>query len=306
MTDYRIVSLLPSATEIVHSLGLIEYLVGRSHECDYPERVKELPVCTAPKFHPEGDSLTIHQRVSEILDRALSVYEVKVQLLQKLKPTHIITQAQCEVCAVSMADVELAVQEFLAPETQIISLQPNFLHEVWLDIARVAEMLQVECTSIIAGLKQRIERVSINSDRRQYRPHTACIEWIEPLMSAGNWIPEMVTLAGGDNLFGIAGQHSLWLEWQDLLHSDPEIIIFMPCGFDLPKTQAEVTQAFKDPRWQQLSAVQNHRVYLTDGNSYFNRPGPRLVDSLEILQEILHPESGDFSYYQTGWQKYSG
>ncbi len=306
MSDYRIVSLLPSATEIVHFLGLTNYLVGRSHECDFPESVKELPICTAPKFHPQGDSLTIHQRVSEILQRALSVYEVKIELLQELQPTHIITQDQCDVCAVSMADVQLAVQNFLSPDTKIISLQPNFLQEVWLDIARVGEMLGVPYSNLVAGLQERVERVKSISDRTQHRPRTVCIEWIEPLMSAGNWVPELVELAGGSNLFGTAGKHSPWLSWDELLASDPEIIIFMPCGFDLDKTAMEVHRAWTNPLWQKLPAVRHNQVYLTDGNSYFNRPGPRLVESLEILQEILHPNLVDSKHYRTGWCKYYG
>jgi iron complex transport system substrate-binding protein len=306
MSDYRIVSLLPSATEIVHFLGLTDYLVGRSHECDFPESVKRLPICTAPKFHPQGDSLTIHQRVSEILERALSVYEVKIELLQELQPTHIITQAQCEVCAVSMADVEIAVRDFLSPDTQIISLQPNFLHEVWSDIARVGEMLGVEHENLIAGLQERVEIVKAIGDRAKHRPRTVCIEWIEPLMSAGNWIPELVEIAGGVNLFGIAGKHSPWLQWEELLTSNPEVIIFMPCGFDLDKTAMEVHRVWSNPLWQKLSAVCHNQVYLTDGNSYFNRPGPRLVESLEILQEILHPVLVDSKHYQTGWCKYYG
>ncbi len=306
MSDYRIVSLLPSATEIVHFLGLTDYLVGRSHECDFPESVKGLPICTVPKFHPQGDSLTIHQRVNEILERALSVYEVKIELLQELQPTHIITQAQCEVCAVSMADVEIAVRDFLSPDTQIISLQPNFLHEVWLDIARVGEMLGVAYENLLAGLEQRVEQVKAIGDRAKHRPRTVCIEWIEPLMSAGNWIPELVELAGGVNLFGIAGKHSPWFQWNEFLASDPEVIIFMPCGFDLDKTAMEVHRAWTNPLWQKLSAVRHNQVYLTDGNSYFNRPGPRLVESLEILQEILHPELVDSRHYQTGWCKYHG
>lgn len=306
MTDYRLVSLLPSATEIVHFLGMTDYLVGRSHECDFPETVKELPVCTAPKFHPEGNSLTIHQQVSEILKQALSVYEVKVELLQELQPTHIITQDQCEVCAVSIADVESAVQDFLASDTKIISLQPNLLHEVWLDIARVGEILGVEYQHRIAELQQRVEQVRVTCSRVKHRPRTACIEWIEPLMSAGNWIPELIELAGGINLFGTAGRHSSWLQWEELLASDPEVIIFMPCGFDLDRTTAEVRQAWCNPQWQKLQAVPHNQVYLTDGNSYFNRPGPRLVESLEILREILHPELGESKHYQTGWRKYHG
>jgi iron complex transport system substrate-binding protein len=290
--SYRLISLLPSATEIIHGLGMVDHLVGRSHECDFPEGVQHLPVCTAPKFSPEGTSQQIHDRVTEVLHNALSVYRVDLELLRQLRPTHIITQSQCEVCAVSLSDVEAAVASLmhhdptLAP--QLISLQPNFLAEVWQDIERVAQALDLdpqpllqdrqrrlaECQGAIAGLPQ---------------PRVACIEWIEPLMTAGNWIPELVTLAGGIPVLAEAGKHSPWIGWADLSTAEPDVLVFMPCGFDLSKTAAEVAASFAaHPQWQELPAVRSGRVYLTDGNAYFNRPGPRLLDSLEILAEIFY------------------
>ena len=310
----RLVSLLPSATEILDVLGLSTYQVGRSHECDYPAAVSALPVCTAPKFDPVGTSAEIHDRVTELLTSALSVYRVSTDQLQELQPSHIFTQAQCEVCAVSLADVEAAVavnaakQSSEAPAPQVISLQPNTLAEVWADIRRVAQAVLGSAgippaEAAIAALSQRVEAVKAAIAPQTHRPRVACIEWPDPLMGAGNWIPELVTLAGGDPCFGTVGQHSPWLSWSELLAADPDIIILMPCGYDLPRTRTEAQPLINHPQWPDLAAVRQGQVYVTDGNQYFNRPGPRLVDSLEILAEILHPEAvKPHRYRGNGWQ----
>lgn len=302
----RIVSLIPSATEIVHSLGLTDALVGRSHECDYPPQVKDLPVCTEPKFNPEGTSLEIHDRVTDLLQSALSVYRVKTEVLEQLQPTHILTQAQCEVCAVSLADVEQAVGTLVSSQPQIISLQPNQLSELWSDLDRVATAFGISAAELTASLQQRIDRCTAKTQSLtpEERPTVACIEWIEPLMAAGNWIPELVNLAGGRSLFGTVGQHSPWLQWDELIGADPEAIVIMPCGFDLERTEQEAKILKQHPGWAELQAVKSDRVYVTDGNQYFNRPGPRLVDSLEILAEILHPNQFNFGYAGQGWRKF--
>lgn len=289
--DLRVVSLIPSATEIVALLGLTDRLVGRSHECDYPPQVKSLPVCTAPKFNPEGNSAEIHDRVSELLQSALSVYQIETETLAELQPTHILTQAQCEACAVSLHEVEQAVATLTQAQPQIVSLQPNTLADVWADIQQVGKALGVDATDALVPLKQRVDacRAMTAPLPSADRPTVVCIEWIDPLMTAGNWMPELVQLAGGTSLFGVNGKHSSWLEWRDLAIANPDVIIFMPCGFDLDRTQSEVRQ-IQHPQWMELKAVQTGQVYVTDGNQYFNRPGPRLVDSLEILTDILHPD----------------
>lgn len=306
MSQHRIVSLIPSATEIVAVLGVLDRLVGRSHECDYPASVRALPICTAPKFNPTGTSAEVHQRVTDILQSALSVYQVDTGVLEQLKPTHILTQAQCDVCAVNLTDVEAAVAQLTQVQPQIISLQPNTLAEIWADIRHVAAVLGVESEQTIAALQMRIAACDRSPGSPQAlaqtdRPTVACIEWSEPLMAAGNWIPELVTLAGGVPLFATIGQHSPWLEWDALVAADPDIVILMPCGYDLAKTQEDVKILTRHPQWQTLRAVQTHHVYATDGNAYFNRPGPRLVDSLEILSEILHPSSSQCCYEGQGW-----
>ncbi|NJL02584.1 MAG: cobalamin-binding protein [Spirulinaceae cyanobacterium SM2_1_0] len=302
MTNPRIVSLLPSATEIVAVLGLLPQLVGRSHECDFPSAVTALPICTEPRFTPEGNSREIHARVTTVLESALSVYRVKIEVLAELQPTHILTQAQCEVCAVSQRDVEAAVAELTGCQPQILSLQPMVLAEVWQDVQRVAELFDLEATPVVESLVKRAQTCQSQSARGA-RPTVACIEWIEPLMVAGNWLPELVALAGGESLLGSVGQHSSWLQWEELVQADPDVVVFMPCGFDLAKTRTEAEAALGAPHWLQLRAVQTGRVYVTDGNAYFNRPGPRLVESAEILAEILHPQLVGGQHQGTGWQQ---
>ncbi len=282
----RIVSLLPSATEILAVLGLQPYLVGRSHECDFPPGVESLPVCTAPKFDPHGDSQTIHRRVEDLWVQALSVYRLETATLQSLRPTHIVTQAQCEVCAVSLGDVEAAIGDWGTPSPQVISLQPAVLEDVWADIARVGAVFDRDTQEMVAGLRQQVQ----NLPPPHPQPTVACIEWIAPLMAAGNWVPELVRLAGGIPVFGADGKHSPWLSWAELAAADPEVVVFMPCGFDLSRTLAEAQAALADPVWQSLKAVQTGRVYATDGNAYFNRPGPRLADSTRILWEIFRQD----------------
>lgn len=318
MTAPRIVSLLPSATEILAVLGLGQYQVGRSHECDYPPEVAALPICTAPQFNPEGSSAEIHDRVTDLLIRALGVYRVEVEQLAALKPTHILTQAQCDVCAVSLGDVEAAVASLTGFHPQIISLQPNRLAELWDDLIRVSDAIggkaprpQTEVAMVedrtfrtIATLKQRIAACQRAVLAASHRPRVACIEWTEPLMAAGNWIPELVTLARAEPCFGTVGQHSPWINWDDLAAADADILVLMPCGYDLPQTRSDAQALTRHPQWPTLKAVQKGEVYVTDGNQYFNRPGPRLVDSLEILVEICHPDlPAAHQYRDSGWQR---
>ncbi|WP_008319560.1 cobalamin-binding protein [Leptolyngbya sp. PCC 6406] len=302
----RIVSLIPSATEIVDALGLGGCLVGRSHECDYPPAVKALPVCTAPKFDPAGDSATIHQRVTELLTSALSVYQVNLEVLEALRPTHILTQAQCEVCAVNLAEVEAAAAQLTGSQPQIISLEPNCLADVWADIERVGLALGAEQTvAVVAGLQGRVQTCVTQAAACAPKPTVACIEWIEPLMAAGNWVPELVQMAGGTSLLGTPGEHSPWISWEDLIAADPEIIVIMPCGYDLAVTRREAETLTHHSAWSTLKAVRQGHVYLVDGNQYFNRPGPRLVESLEILAEIFHPEVFGTGHRGQGWELWS-
>jgi iron complex transport system substrate-binding protein len=303
---HRIVSLIASSTEIVCALGLRSQLAGRSHECDYPESVKSLPVCTEPKFNVEGSSYEIDQRVKAIVQEGLSVYRIDAEKLRKLDPTIIITQSQCEVCAVSLRDVEKAVCSSLGSDVRIVSLEPNSLSDVWADIRRVADALGVSQAgeTLVRELTRRVDAIAARSAKLSPQPTVACIEWIDPLMAAGNWMPELVQMAGGVNLFGEAGKHSPWMTWEKLCASDPEVIIVVPCGFDMPRSQKDMAVLTRKPEWRGLRAARDQRVYLADGNQYFNRPGPRLVESLEILAEILHPRTFSFGHEGRGWRRF--
>ena len=303
----RIISLISSATEIVHALGFGEHLVGRSHECDYPASVQSLPVCTEAKFDPDGTSYQIDQRVKAILQEAVSVYRIDAGLLDRLAPDLILTQSQCEVCAVSFKDVAAAASQLIASQPRLVSLEPNVLEDVWGDIRRVAAALEVaeRGAEVVAQLHGRTEAVVQQVQVLAERPRVACIEWIEPLMAAGNWVPELVEMAGGKNLFGVAGAHSPWMEWEELQEQDPDVIVVLPCGYDIEKSRSEMGGITAQSGWSDLQAVRAGRVYLTDGNQYFNRPGPRLAESLEILAEVLHPRAFQYGYEGRGWQKFS-
>ncbi len=304
MIEHRLVSLIASATEIVAALGCEDQLVGVSHECDFPASVTRLPACSAPRIDVDGTSRQIDERVKTSLQDAVSIYAVDADMLRNLQPTVIITQTQCEVCAVSLKDVEKAVCQLVDSKPKIVSLEPNALCDVWTDIRLVGEALQAEprAETLIANLQERLTTLSDATTQLPDRPSIACIEWIDPLMAAGNWVPELVEIAGGRNLFGEADKHSPWMTFEELIEKDPDVIAIMPCGFDIERSRKEMTSLTERPEWQSLSAVQNKRVFLTDGNQYFNRPGPRLVESAEILAELLHPQTFNFGHSQTGWQ----
>jgi len=302
----RIVSLIASATEIVHALDMGAHQVGRSHECDFPDSVLSLPICTAPTFSVAGSSQEIDNRVKETLRKALSVYEVFEEVLEQLQPTHIITQSQCEVCAVSLREVEEAVGKRLSCQPTLVSLQPDGLNEVWKDMGLVANSLGIEAkgTELVESLSQRMDRISSRAQTASKRPRVACVEWLEPLMAAGNWMPELVERAGGENLLGESGKHSSWMSWEELSQSDPDILVVLPCGFDMKRTREEMYWLTDRSEWGSLKAVQKGRVYVTDGHQYFNRPGPRLMESLQILAEIIHPEVFDADFEGVGWQRF--
>ncbi len=303
----RIVSLIASATEIVCALGFEDALVGRSHECDFPPSVKRLPVCTEPKFPVEGSSYEIDQRVKAILQEGLSVYRVHADVLRRLRPDVIVTQSQCEVCAVSQRDVEQAVCDWIDGRPVVVSLAPNGLSDVWDSFRPVAAALDAaeRGETVVAHLQARMRAIEERA-RSLPRVSVAYIEWIDPLMAGGNWMPELIEMAGGRNLFGEAGKHSPWMTWEELCLRDPDVIFVAPCGFDIERTRQEMPTFTGRAEWSRLKAVREKRVYLADGNQYFNRPGPRLVESLEILAEVLHPEAFQFGHEGTGWTKTSG
>ncbi len=300
----RIASLLPSATEIACALGFAGQLVGRSHECDYPAGVSRLPVLTGPKLDAGAHSRVIDDRVRQLVSEGLSVYRVEAERLRALRPTLILTQDHCEVCAASPKDLENALSDFLDPRPRVVSLDASTLGDVWRDIGNVAEALGCAARGreLNRSLADRITEIAERTQALRPRPSVACIEWIDPLMAAGNWMPELVTLAGGRPLLGEGGRLSPWISLDDLAASDPDLIVVLPCGFDLARTRREMGALTERAAWQALRAVREGRVHLADGNAYFNRPGPRLVESLEILAEILYPERGAAKHLDTGWQ----
>jgi iron complex transport system substrate-binding protein len=309
----RIISLIASATEIVCALGFEQFLVGRSHECDYPSSVTQLPVCTRPRFEVSGSSREIDQRVKalrhrSLLDDTLSVYEVFGEEIRRLQPTHIVTQTQCEVCAVSLKDVERAVADLTGSGVSIISLQPNALADIWEDMCRVASGLGATDAGVrlVAGLQRRLEDIESRARPLKTRPSLAGIEWADPLMAFGNWTPELVPMAGGRSLFGVAGRHSPPIAFEDLAVEDPDVILIAPCGFSIARALEDLPVLELQAGWRRLQAVRNGRVYVADGNQYFNRPGPRLAETLEILAEILHPETFHFGHENQGWIRTSG
>ena len=291
MNQPRIVSLLPSCTEIVCELGLRDQLVGRSHECDFPPAVRRLPACTQAKLNVQASSIEIDREVHAILQDALSIYQIDAGMLKQLRPDFILTQSQCKACAVSLSEVEQAVRGWGGFQPRVLSLAPNALADVWNDILKVAEALGVaeRGVEVVERLKDRVECIAARTRELPQRPSVACIEWLDPLMAAGNWVPELVELAGGRNLFGETGKHSPWLNWESVRERDPEIMVVLPCGFNIERTRRELSSLTDRPGWKSLRAAKNGGVYLADGNRFFNRPGPRLVESLEILAAIIHP-----------------
>jgi iron complex transport system substrate-binding protein len=298
----RIVSLIASATEIVCALGARGQLVGRSHECDFLPDVLALPALTAPKFKVEGTSAEIDARVREIVRDGLSVYRVDGEALKALAPDVIVTQDHCEVCAVSLADVEAATCTWTGRPVQIVSLRPDCMADVYADVARVARALGLADAGsrLVGEIEARLAAVRRLVAERA-RPRVAFIEWVEPLMAGGNWMPELIEIAGGHNLFGQAGKHSDWMQWPELVAADPEVIVVAPCGYGLARCLEELPLLQAKPGWADLSAVRNGRVYFADGNAYFNRPGPRLADSAEMLAEMLHPDIAGARHEGTAW-----
>jgi iron complex transport system substrate-binding protein len=222
---------------------------------------------------------------------AVSIYEVFDDVLANLQPTHILTQIQCEVCAVSLRDVEAALARGIPGEPRIVSLQPDSLDQIWEDFRRVARALDIaeKGEIVVAELQQRMAALCPQPGSGR-PPRVACVEWMDPLMAAGNWMPELIRMAGGVNLFGEDGRHSPWMTWEQLVESDPDVVIVAPCGFDMERTAREAHWMTGRSGWSDLRAVRARRVYLGDGNRYFNRPGPRVVETVEALVEMLHPE----------------
>lgn len=303
MSGPRIVSLLPSATEIVAAVGMADHLVGRSHQCDFPPQVRHLPALSETKVRLDGTSRDIDRRVNEIIAQGVSVYRVDAERLRALKPDLILTQTQCAICAVTPGDLEDALCEWTGMVPALVSLEPNDLSDVWGDMRKVGRALGVETAAerAIAALQGRLATIRDAAGRAANKPTVAAIEWIDPLMAGGNWMPELIEAAGGQSLFATPGQHSPWLDWRALAAADPDVILLLPCGFTIEQSLADLPLLQGRPEWAALSAVRCGQVYVIDGHHYFNRPGPRLVESAEMIAEILHPDRFAFGHEGRGW-----
>ncbi len=289
----KIVSLLPSSTEIVCQLGLSDKLVGISHECDHPTSIAHLPRLTSSRVDYSGKSDSIHQSVMELLKTSVSVYDLNMELLAELNPDFIITQDLCDVCAVSFDQVQAACNDYLDSNAKIISLKPKTLENIWSDIDHVAKELNVVSagSNFKVQANQRIESIQNKIKQAQVpRKQIITIEWLDPIMAGGMWVPEMIEIAGGEALLVKEGDLALTLDYSALEKIDPEVVVIKPCGFKLDQTIRELDVIRENIPWKNWRAYKNNKMFLVDGNAYFNRPGPRIVDSIEILAYCAFPE----------------
>ena len=288
----RIVSLLPAATEVCFALGLGSELVGVSPECDHPPAALTKPVVSHALLRYDGKSSGETSRlVGERLDSGGALYQVDEPALRSADPDLILTQGLCDVCAPTLGDVEDVARQ-LPREPSILSLDPHRLEDVLEDICHVGRACGVEdrAVQVVEILRDRIDRVAMRTSKATVRPRTVCLEWLDPLFAAGHWVPEMVELAGGVDVLGSPGEPSRRVERKDIVMTAPEVAVLMPCGFGLDRTRKESPLVTRAPWWTDLPAARTDRVWLVDGSSFFNRPGPRLVDGLEILAHILQPK----------------
>ena len=283
-----IVSLIPSATEIVCALGLRQQLVGVSHECDFPEGVRGLPVLSAPKLDPSLPSGEIDRAVRALLETALSVYRVDLARLAELRPDLIVTQSQCEVCAVPLAEVDSACAQLGLEATMVCSLSPTGLDEVLEDFRRVAQAADVIARgeALVSQVRARFDALRA-STAGQRRPRVALIEWLDPPMIAGGWMPELLRIAGGEPVIVDEPRRFAQVTWSDVAAADPDVVVLLPCGFDVARTLRELSAPEIAQPLRRLPATGRGRTLVVDGNAYFNRPGPRLAESAELLAGVV-------------------
>lgn len=287
----RIVSLVPSATEIVAGLGLAGSLVGISADCDYPPEVRTVPVLTEAVVADPLSSPAIDRLIRGRIHTGQSVYHLDAAQLAWLRPDVILTQELCAVCAPPFTTVRRAAR-LVEAETRIVSLEPRGLDDILDNVRLVGKIAGVaeRAAALAGGLRRRIEAVA--GRWPHVRPRVVCVEWLDPIWIGGHWVPEMVALAGGTDVLGAAREASRVAGWDDVRAADPDVLVVMACGFDLARTRAEIGLLTDRPGWEALPAVRAGRVYLTNASAFFNRPGPRIVDGLEALAGMLHPESG--------------
>lgn len=301
----RICSLLPSATEIIYSLRLGDQLVAVTHECDFPAGATRLPKITRSSIdHSGSSSRQIHTHITQALHRGSSIYELDQELLKELDPDLILTQELCDVCAVSYGAVQEAVR-VLDGERKILSLEPTSLGDILQTIQQVGQFTGVpeQAARLVEELQKRIDHVRTIAASASRQPRVFAMEWLDPPFVAGHWVPEMVHLAGGRHGLGRRGSPSLTVSWDQITDCSPEIMVLMPCGFDLDRTIKEVDRVGFPQEWHRLEAVRSGEIYAVDGSAYFNRPGPRIVDGLEILAEIIQPQLFPRQSPPESWQR---
>jgi iron complex transport system substrate-binding protein len=287
----RILSLLPSATEIVYLLGIEECLVGISHECDYPPEVRTKPVISASPLPAAFRSDQVHEAVKRHSHSSHSLYRIDENLLRQLSPDVILTQELCSVCAISAGQVREAARILTGP-CRIVSLEPHDLRQILDTILIVGDetACKEKAETFVRDFERRVERIRSITCSVRTRPRVLCMEWMDPIMAGGHWVPEMVQLAGGQDNLGRAGERSLAIDWDHVVQYQPDILIVMPCGYKIHRTLSELDRLASNPGWFDLPAVRAGEVYIVDSPAYFSRPGPRIVTGLEILAQILHPE----------------
>jgi iron complex transport system substrate-binding protein len=303
----RIVSLLASGTELVCALGAGERLVGRSHECDYPQWVTQLPSLSRPTFDIEGSSRQIDERVRARLREGAPLYEVDEAALRALAPDVILTQTHCEVCAVSPSQLAHGAQGGFVRLVRepVVALQTGTLEGILDGFRAVARVLgcEAEGEALIGDIRARLDAVS-SATRDLPHPSVACLEWIDPPFPMGNWGPELVERAGGCHVLGAPGQHSTAVAWDEVRKADPEVLVVAPCGFGMERTIGEMQTLEQQEGWRDMRAVREGRVFVADGNLYFNRSGPSVFDSVRILAEILHGDALDPTFKGRAWRPF--
>jgi iron complex transport system substrate-binding protein len=291
MTAQRIVSLLPAATEMVSALGLVDRLVGRSHECDHPLRIRGLPALTATDIDGRRSSGEIHQQVGTLLEQGGSLYRLDEAKLAELQPDLVITQSTCQVCALPFEVVSEATRRLLPPSCRLISMNPSSAAGVLDDLRAIGEAAGVPAVAaqLVASLQARAQRLRDLTDGLD-RPRVLALEWLDPPMVAGHWTPELIEWAGGEPVLGHPGQPTRPVTWEELAAARPEVLLLLPCGFTTSQTRAEIPALWARPGVKEWPAVQRRHVVILDGNGHFNRPGPRLWDSAELAGRALWPQ----------------
>ena len=296
MTELRLISFLPSATEMVFALGLGDQLVGVSNECDFPVAAKTKPVVVKPVLPLEKMSLCeIDAAVAECIGSGQNLYQVDERLLEQLAPTHILTQALCQVCAPSGSEITRALAA-LPVKPQILWFTPHSIAEIFGNLRELgaATGRLAEAEELNAAAHARLQNVIELTKKTPHRPRVFCLDWIDPYYCCGHWVPEMVELAGGEDALGRKGADSVRISWTDVAALSPEILIVSPCGFGVEEAAEQAKQLLQQPGWNDLPAVLNDRVFAVNANAYFARPGPRVVDGVELLVHLIHPESWDW------------